>query len=73
LVWSDTMKYLMVDFGSTYTKLTAIDAINAKIIGTSKSFTTIETDVTLGFEKALSELFEKFGNMNFIGKYASSS
>ena len=28
------MKYLTADFGSTYTKLTAIDASKAEILGT---------------------------------------
>ncbi len=65
--------YLTVDFGSTFTKLTAVDVEEKKIIGTAKSFTTIETDVRDGFNKALEELYKNFGNMNFEKKLASSS
>ena len=36
------MKYLTVDFGSTYTKLTAIDTEIGNVIGTAAAFTTIE-------------------------------
>ena len=43
------MKYLTVDFGSTYTKLTAIDTEIGNVIGTAAAFTTIETDVMEGF------------------------
>ena len=43
------MKYLIADFCSTYTKLTAIDSDTATVLGTSLAFTTIETDVIEGF------------------------
>lgn len=46
------MKFLTVDVGSTYTKLTAIDAEQRVILGTAQSFTTIESDVMHGFENA---------------------
>ncbi len=52
------MKILTVDVGSTYTKLTAIDSENRCILGTSQAFTTIETDVTYGFNAAFSQLTE---------------
>lgn len=39
------MNILTADIGSTYTKLTAIDATTKKILATSVAFTTIETDV----------------------------
>ena len=44
------MRYLTADFGSTYTKLTAIDTDTASVVGTSTAFTTIETDVIDGFQ-----------------------
>lgn len=37
--------YLTIDFGSTYTKLTAIDIDNEVILATSKDITTIEDDI----------------------------
>lgn len=52
------MNYLTVDVGSTYTKLTAIDADRGEILGTAQAFTTIESDVMQGFERALAELRE---------------
>ncbi|HUI33077.1 MAG: methylaspartate mutase accessory protein GlmL [Dysgonamonadaceae bacterium] len=55
------MKYLTADFGSTYTKLTAIDASKSEIVGTSTAFTTIETDVMEGYNFALHQLEEKIG------------
>lgn len=59
------MKYLTADFGSTYTKLTAIDASKAEILGTSAAFTTIETDVMEGYNSALQRLEEKIGKFSY--------
>jgi uncharacterized protein (TIGR01319 family) len=65
--------YLTVDFGSTFTKATAIDTDNGNIIATSKSFTTIETDVTEGLDSALNELYKLTGKIQFEKKLACSS
>lgn len=59
------MLILTADIGSTYTKLTAIDAREKKIISTSSSFTTIETDVMEGFTKALHNLEDKIGKFDY--------
>ena len=59
------MKYLTVDFGSTYTKLTAIDAGSKTILGTSGAFTTIDTNVMDGFNVALQNLEEKTGKFYY--------
>lgn len=67
--------YLLIDFGSTYTKLTAVDIEKEEIIGTSKAITTIEKDIMEGFYKAY-ELLEtsfKEEKPNFIKKLACSS
>ncbi len=53
-------KILLVDFGSTYTKLTAVDMIKEEIIATSKSHTTVETNVLDGYESALENMRQKF-------------
>ena len=37
--------YLAIDFGSTYTKLTAIDMDNEVILATAKDITTVENDI----------------------------
>ena len=44
---------LLIDFGSTYTKVTAVDLDTEEIIGTSQSFTTIETDINDGLKNAV--------------------
>ncbi len=54
-------KYLMIDFGSTFTKLTAVDTLKEDIISTSKHFTTVSSDITIGYHNALEELYEKIG------------
>lgn len=55
------MKYLTADFGSTYTKVTAIDTERCEIVGTGAAFTTIETDVMEGLNNALNELYSNIG------------
>ncbi|MDF2674816.1 MAG: MutL protein, partial [Clostridiales bacterium] len=39
---------LLIDFGSTYTKLTAVDMVTEEVIGTSKDLTTVSTDIMIG-------------------------
>lgn len=56
------MKYLTADFGSTYTKVTAIDTEKCEIIATGAAFTTIETDVMEGLSNALNDLASKLGS-----------
>ena len=64
---------LLIDFGSTYTKVTAVDVENEKVLGTAQSFTTIETDVGDGLSKALALLEDKTGKLDFAETYACSS
>ena len=64
------MNILTVDVGSTYTKLTAIDGDQRRILGTSQAFTTIETDVMQGFQEAFDRLTEdREGNLCAGFKY----
>lgn len=66
--------YLLIDFGSTFTKLTLVDVENEVIIATDKSYTTVETDVTIGYENALENLNKKVtGNYNIVKRLACSS
>ena len=66
--------YLTVDFGSTFTKLTAIDIDNCEILATSLSPTTVTTDIIEGYNNALENLYEKLGkNIKFDYISASSS
>ncbi|NDV81098.1 methylaspartate mutase accessory protein GlmL [Bacteroides sp. 51] len=59
------MNILTVDFGSTYTKLTAINATDAVILGTASAFTTIDSDIIYGFNSALRTLESKIGAFNY--------
>lgn len=67
--------YLLIDFGSTYTKLTAVDIENEEILATEKDITTVETDIMTGFNKAFERLQKKLEgkNVEFIKKLACSS
>ena len=64
---------LLIDFGSTYTKVTAVDVEGEQVLGTAQSFTTIETDIGDGLAKALAILEEKTGKLEFAETYACSS
>ncbi len=55
--------YLLVDFGSTYTKITAVDLEQNFIIGTSKATTTVNTNVLDGYDKALERLLRNHPNI----------
>lgn len=71
--------YLAIDFGSTYTKLTAIDLDNEVILATAKAITTVEDDIMIGFNKAFDKLKIEinkkinFDEINFVNKTACSS
>lgn len=67
--------YLLIDFGSTYTKLTAVDIESEEIIATAKDITTVENDLMIGFNNALEKLQQqlKGKNVNFVRKLACSS
>ncbi len=55
-------RYLMIDFGSTFTKLTAVDTETEDVIATANHFTTVATDITIGYRNALKELYAKIGS-----------
>ena len=64
---------LLIDFGSTYTKLTAVDLDAEAILGTAAAYTTVQTDINDGLQKALSQLEAKTGILSFNECYACSS
>ena len=49
---------LLIDFGSTNTKVTAVDIESERLLGTAAAYTTVQTDVNDGLEEALSKLRE---------------
>ena len=57
---------LLIDFGSTYTKVTAVDVEAEQVLGTAQSFTTIETDINDGLNNALAILEAKTGKLDFV-------
>ncbi len=64
---------MLIDFGSTYTKVTGVDLESEEILATSQSFTTVDTDICVGLEKAISQLEAQTGVVNWIHKYGCSS
>ena len=64
---------LLIDFGSTYTKVTAVDVEGEEILGTAASFTTIESDINDGLHNALAQLERTCGKLTFDETYACSS
>lgn len=64
---------LLIDFGSTYTKLTAVDVEGETVLGTAASYTTVQTDINDGLNSALRLLEEKTGKLDFTDCYACSS
>lgn len=67
--------HLLVDFGSTYTKVIAVDIEKELILGRAQAPTTVETDITMGLNKALGVLLDvcEFDMKDVKGTYASSS
>ena len=64
---------LLIDFGSTYTKLTAVDVEGEVILGTAQAYTTVETDINDGLNEGLRRLEEQTGKLDFDKCYACSS
>ncbi len=64
---------LLIDFGSTYTKLTAVDVEGEQILGTAQSYTTVQTDIGDGLRNGLKLLEEKTGKLDFLQTFACSS
>ena len=56
---------LLIDFGSTYTKLTAVDVEKEEILGTARGITTVETDIMEGLQEGLDVLFAQTGKLEF--------
>ncbi|MFP4662222.1 MAG: methylaspartate mutase accessory protein GlmL [Halanaerobiales bacterium] len=49
-------KALLIDIGSTYTKVSLVDLSNAELIARSRAYTTIEEGVNIGLKNALSSI-----------------
>ena len=65
---------LLIDFGSTFTKLRAIDLEKAEIIGTGQGPSTVAADITEGLTEALGDLEDRIGRLpDFKHRLACSS
>lgn len=64
---------LCIDFGSTFTKVTAIDVDTPSILARAQSFTTIHDDINFGFNRALEQIIKVTGIQEFNERYACSS
>jgi uncharacterized protein (TIGR01319 family) len=52
---------LFIDFGSTFTKVVAVDLDKVEVMATARVPSTVETDITVGLEAALKEISVKTG------------
>lgn len=64
---------LLIDFGSTYTKVTAVDTEAEVLLGTEAAYTTVQTDINEGLSHALEKLEAQTGKLDFAARYACSS
>lgn len=53
--------YLLIDFGSTYTKVALVDAQEPALLAQAQAPTTVDRDVRLGLQAALEELRAGYG------------
>jgi len=65
---------LLIDFGSTYTKLRAVDLEGRRLLGCGQAPSTVEADITVGMKAALADLERCCGGLpRFRYRLASSS
>jgi len=65
---------LLIDFGSTYTKLRAVDLGERRVIGAGQGPSTVTSDILLGMKAALADLERRCGALpHFRYRLASSS
>lgn len=65
---------LLIDFGSTYTKLRAIDLDAGEILGAGQGPSTVTSDINIGLDAALTSLETALGTLpDFKHRLASSS
>ena len=64
---------LLIDFGRTYTKVTAVDLDSEALLGSASAYTTVQTDINEGLENALRELEKQTGKLEFAERFACSS
>jgi uncharacterized protein (TIGR01319 family) len=68
-----TKAVILVDFGSTYSKLTAVEADSGRLLGTAQHPMTVDEDVLVGFEAARDALSRDLNDAIFVDELACSS
>lgn len=61
---------VLIDFGSTYTKVVAIDLVKEEIIGQTRVPSTVSTDITIGLKEALAIISKQTGVTDLPSKKA---
>jgi uncharacterized protein (TIGR01319 family) len=62
---------LLIDFGSTFTKVVAVDQEKEEIISRARVTSTVEEDITIGLKKALEKIDSEVNiNINHLQKEA---
>ena len=64
---------LLTDYGSTFTKVVAVDIAKPQLLGFASAYTTVETDVKEGLGYALVELERQTGKVEYQKRLACSS
>jgi len=64
---------LLLDLGSTFTKATAVDISEPRLLGGASAYTTAESDICIGIENALAELEQRVGRLDYRKRLACSS
>ncbi len=68
------MTALLIDFGSTYTKLRAVQLDPPRILAAAQGPSTVDSDITIGMELALEDLRARLGKLpDFRFRLACSS
>jgi uncharacterized protein (TIGR01319 family) len=65
--------YLLIDFGSTYTKMTAVDLDGPAILGQASALTTVNDGLIVGYLNAVRKLEAKIGKLTYQKQLACSS
>lgn len=65
--------YLLIDFGSTYTKVCSVDIDSETVLGWAQAPTTVDSDINIGFKKTIDLLDTITGKMKYSKKLACSS
>ncbi len=63
----------LIDFGSTFTKVCAVDIDEHRVISSAQAFTTAATDIALGLEAAAAKLRQLTGPLEYKARLACSS